>query len=81
MCVPILRSIGAHIDEFREHAKIYVLFDVTDHDGRIVLINIFISNTLNPTRSLYDFRFKRYGSNSGINVFDGIDLDLWHMLY
>ena len=26
---PILISIGTHIDEFREHAKIYVLFDVT----------------------------------------------------
>ena len=31
--------------------------------------------------TLYDFRFKRYGSNSGFNVFDDIDLDIWHMLY
>ena len=48
MRVLILRSIGRHIDEFRERANIYVLFDVTwrktGHDGRIVLINIFISN-------------------------------------
>ena len=36
----------------------YVLFDVTwrktGHDGRIVLISVFISNILHPTRSLYD---------------------------
>ena len=31
------------------------------------------------TRSLYDFRFKSYGSNSGFRVFG--DLDLWPMLY
>ena len=40
--------------------------------ARIVLIGIFISNILQPTRSLYDFRFKSYNSN---------DLDLWPMFY
>ena len=25
---------------------------------------------------VYDFRFKSYGSNSGFNVFDDLDLDL-----
>ena len=29
-----------------------------------------------PTRSLYDFRFKSYGSNSGFGVFGDLDLDL-----
>ena len=47
------------IDEFRKHAKIVCLFDVK-------VLGIFISNILQPTRSLYDFRFKIYGSNSAL---------------
>ena len=31
----------------------------------IILIGIFIRNILQTTRSLYDFWFKQYGSNSG----------------
>ena len=34
-------------------------------------------NILKPTRSLYDFRLKSYGSNSGFHVF----ADLWPMFY
>ena len=30
---------------------------------------------------LHDFQFKSYGSNSGFNVFDDLDLDIWHMFY
>ena len=44
-----------------------------------LLIGIMTRNILKPTRSLYDFRFKSYGSNSGFRVFS--DLDLWHMFY
>ena len=47
----------------------------------LFLIGIFISNILQTTRSLYDFRLKSYGSNSGFNVFDDLDLHLCHMLY
>ena len=34
-----------------------------------------------PPRSLYDFRFQSYDSNSGFNVFDDLDLDHWPMFY
>ena len=76
-----------NIDEFRKHAKIYVLFEVmwrkngTSYvrTAPIVPIGIFISNILKPTRSLYDFRFKSYGSNSGFNIVD--DLDIWPIFY
>ena len=39
------------------------------HHAWIVLIDIFISKILQPTRSLYDFRLTSYGSSSGFNVF------------
>ena len=42
-------------------------------------IGILTRNILKPTRSLYDFRFKSYGSNGGFRVFG--DLDLWPMFY
>ena len=66
------------IDEFRKRAKI--VFYLTSwwlysSDG------MFISNILLPTRSLYDFRFKSCGSNSGFNVFDDLDLEFWQMFY
>ena len=38
-------------------------------------------NILKPTRSLYDFQSKSYGSNSGFRVFGDRDLDLWPMFY
>ena len=41
-----------------------------------LLIDILTRNILKPTRSLYDFRFKSYGSNSGFRVFGDLDLDL-----
>ena len=41
----------------------------------------FERNILKLTRSLYDFRFKSYGSNSGFRVFGDLDLDLWPMFY
>ena len=37
---------------------------------------VLTRNILKPTRSLYDFRFKSYGSNSGFRVFGDLDLDL-----
>ena len=46
-----------------------------------LLIDILTRNILKPTRSLYDFRFRSYGSNSGFRVFGDIDLDLWHMFF
>ena len=73
------------IDEFRKHAKIvcFIWRHVTQkryvvrHDGLgIILIDIFISNILQPTESLYDFRFKRYDSNSGFNVLMTLTFDL-----
>ena len=46
-----------------------------------LLIDILTRNILKPTRSLYDFRFRSYGSNSGFRVFGDLDLDLWHMFF
>ena len=57
------------IDTFRKHATIVCL--LTSRDAKtvrwMVLIGIFISNILQPTRNLNDFRFKSYGSSSGFN--------------
>ena len=70
MCVPILKSIGS---------------ELTSSDAKTVrhaswglrhLIDILTRNILKPTRSLYDFRFISYGSNSGFRVFGDLDLDL-----
>ena len=44
-----------------------------------LLIDILTRNILKPTRSLYDFRFRSYGSHSGFRVFG--DLDLWPMFF
>ena len=54
---------------------------VVCHGGCTLLTGISIRNILNPTRSVYVFRFKCYGSNSGFHVFGSLDLDLWPMLY
>ena len=59
------------IDEVRTYAKIaFYLIYLT------LLIDILTRNILKPTRSLYDFRFRSYGSHSGFRVFGDLDLDL-----
>ena len=73
------------IDEVRKYAKI--VFYLTPRDAKTLrhacvmgtatlLIGILTRNILKLTRSLYDFRFKSYGSNSGFRVFGDLDLDL-----
>ena len=77
------------IDEVRKYAKNCVLFDATWRKNvtscvmgtATLLIGILTRNILKLTRSLYDFRFKSYGSNSGFRVFGDLDLDLWPMFY
>ena len=60
------------IDEVRKYAKI--VFYLTPRDAKT--LGILTRNILKLTRSLYDFRFKSYGSNSGFRVFGDLDLDL-----
>ena len=84
MCVPILRSIGTHIDEFRKHAKI--MFYLTSRDTETVRrtswgLDASIRNNLKPTRSLYDFRFKSYGSNCGFHDFGDILILTFDLLF
>ena len=87
MCVPILKSIGSELTKLENMQQLYVLFDVTWRKNGTsyvmgttpLLIDNLTRNILKPTRSLYDFRFKSYGSNSGFRVFG--DLDLWPMFY
>ena len=55
--------------------------DVTTARRMSWRLGIFIRNILQPIRSLYDFRFKSFGSNSGFNVVDDIDLELRPMFY
>ena len=64
------------IDEFRKHVKI--VFYLTSRDAKLYIIRhgggrIPTNQKSQPTRSLYDFRLKRYGSNSGFHVFDNLD--------
>ena len=70
------------IDEVRKYAKIvcFIWRHMTQkryvvRHGDYDTVRYF----LKPTRSLYDFRFKSYGSNSGFRVF--LELDLWPMFY
>ena len=87
MCVPILRSIGSELTKLENMQKCYVLFDIMWRKNgtsyvmatTTLLIGILTRNILKPTKSIYDFRFKSYGSNSGFRVFG--DLDLWPMFY
>ena len=91
MCVPILRSIGTKLTKLEHMQKSrFILFIwrhvtqkryVMRHGDSRLLIDILTRNILKPTRSLYDFRFKSYGSNSGFRVFGDLDLDLWPMFY
>ena len=80
------------IDEVRTYAKIaFYLIYLTSCDAKTLRhaswwrrhfsIYILTRNILKPTRSLYDFRFKSYGSNSDFRVFGDLDLDLWPIFY
>ena len=77
------------IDEVRKYATIvyFIWRHVTQNGTSYVmgtttlLIGILTRNILKPTRNLYEFRFKSYGSNSGFRVFSDLDLDLWRMFY
>ena len=77
------------IDEVRKYATIvyFIWRHVTQkryvvrHGDSTLLIGILTRNILKPTKSLYDFRLKSYGSNSGFHVFGDLDLDLWPMFY
>ena len=69
------------IDEVRKYAKI--VFYLTSRDAKRVGRTswgldtlILIRNIVKPTRSLYDFRFKSYGSNSDFRIFVDLDPDL-----
>ena len=87
MCVPILRSICTELTNLDNMQNSHVLFDVTWRKNgtsyvmgaTIPLIGISIENILTPTRSLYGFRFKRYGSYNGFCDFG--DLDILPMFY
>ena len=73
MCVPILRSIGTKLTKLENMQKSrYVMRhgDCDTSDG------YFDKEHFEPTRSLYDFRFRSYGSHSGFRVFSDLDLDL-----
>ena len=86
MCVPILRSIGTKLTKLENMQKSrFILFIsrhvtqkryVMRHGDSTLLIDILTRNILKPTRSLYDFRFRSYGSHSGFRVFGDLDLDL-----
>ena len=64
------------IDEVRKYAKIVFYLTSCVMGTTTLLIRILTRNILKLTRSLYDFRFKSYGSNSGFRVFGDLDLDL-----
>ena len=69
MCVPILKSIGSELMSCDAKTLRHASWG-------LLLIDILTRNILKPTRSLYDFRFRSYGSNSGFRVFGDLDLDL-----
>ena len=58
--------------DFEINRKRYVM----RHGTATLRIDILTRNILKPTRSLYDFRFRSYGSNSVFRVFGDLDLDL-----
>ena len=60
-----------NIDEFRKYAKIVFYF--TSRDAETLRRTSCELNIVKLTRSLYDFRFKSYGSNSDFHVFGDID--------
>ena len=91
MCVPILRSIGTKLTKLEHMQKSRFIWFIWRHvtQKRYVMRHgdydtsdrYFDKEILKPTRSLYDFRFKSYGSNSGFRVFGDLDLDLWPMFF
>ena len=71
MYVPILRSIGTKLTNLENMQR--SMFYLTSRDAKTVRRTSWrLGDIFQPTRSLYDFRFKKYGSNS--NVFDYLDL-------
>ena len=77
-CTWILRHIGASSDRyFNQQHFANRMFYLTSRDtlngtsfmmgAMIRLMGISMRNILKPTRSLYDFRFTSYGSNSGFH--------------
>ena len=70
------------IDEVRKYANIaFYLIYLTSRDAKTLRhaswgLDTSDRNIVKSTRSLYDFRFKSYGSNSGFRVFGHLDLDL-----
>ena len=92
MCVPILRSIGTKLTKLEHMQKSRFIWFIWRHvtQKRYVMRHGDYDTSdryfdkehfENQTRSLYDFRFKSYGSNSGFRVFGDLDLDLWPMFY
>ena len=74
------------IDEFRKHAKIVVLFDVTGHKNDTSYImglaspyRYFAQEHFETNHTSLSLRFKRYGSNCGFHDFG--DLDILPMFY
>ena len=66
MCVPFLRSICTKLTNLENMQNHMTQKTVrrTSWRFRLVLIGIFIGNILQSPRSLYDIRFKSYGSNN-----------------
>ena len=74
------------IDEVRKYANItFYLIYLTSRDAKTLRHaswgldtsdRYFNKELLKSTRSLYDFRFKSYGSKGGFRVFGHLDLDL-----
>ena len=70
------------IDEVRKYANIaFYLIYLTSRDAKTLRHGdcdtsdrYFDKEHFETTRSLYDFRFKSYGSNSGFCVFGDLDL-------
>ena len=61
------------IDEFRKHAKIACFIRRYVMQKRLDTSDRYFRKILKPTRSLYGFRLKNYGSKSGFHVFGDLD--------
>ena len=67
---------GSELTKLENMQQLYILFDVTSTQNgtssvmgtTTLLIGMLTRNMLKSTRSLYDFRLKSYGSNSGFRV-------------
>ena len=69
------------IDEVRKYATIVYFIWRHVTQKRYVVRHGDYDTADRYLRSLYDFQFKSYGSNSGFRVFSDLDLDLWAMFY